>query len=232
MGTVGLILGAIGTGLQYSATMSAAKTQETFSTLNAQAGVQQATQQANQLALQSQLQAAQSGAAAQTAAENANALRSEVEVNSQVAQENLRRSRDEFTRKMAAQNAQNAGSGADVATGSPLDFLLAASEQQAQLETEQRWQDETARRAGFRQAAGVALGGRIEGLNATLHNLSADAALAEGRIAATQARLKGLAGKSEAAGMRFQAFGGLLGGLGSLGSNFYNFRQNQLARPA
>src|SRR5689334_8276302 len=100
MGVAGTIISlafsAIGTGLQYSAQMSAAKTQETFAMLNAQAGAQQATQQANQLALQSQLQAAQSAAAQRTAQENANAMRDQVEQDSMAAQENLRRSREEF----------------------------------------------------------------------------------------------------------------------------------------
>lgn len=218
---------AIGTGLQYSAQMSAARTQETFSLLNAQAGVQQATQQANQLALQSQLQAAQSDAARRTAEENAAAQRSQAEMESLVGQENLRRSREEFQRRMAATRTQYAAGGADVSTLSPLDFLLSQSEAQSQLESEQQWQIETSRRAAFRQAAGTALGGRVEGLNSTLHLLEADSALAEGRMRAAQARLGGLAGQAQAAGMRSQAFGGLIGGLGNLGMQYYSLTNLQ-----
>ena len=196
--------------------------------LNAQAGAQQATLQANQAALQAGLQSAQYSAEQRTAAENAAAMRDQVEVESRVAQENLRRSRDEFTRKLAAARADMAGSGVNVATGSPLEMMIEASKQQSQLEAEQRWQDETARRAGFRKAAGVALGGRVAGLNSTLATLQGDAALAEGRTRATQARLEGLAGRAQAAGMRGTALGGLFGSITNSASQYQQFRRNQI----
>jgi len=216
-GTIGIILSAVGSGLSYSAQMSAARTHEQFSLLNAEAGVQQATQQANLAALQSQLQGAKSDAAARAAADNANAVREQTEVESRVAQENIRRGRDEFARKLAVANAQAAGSGVDVSTGSPLDLLIKASDDQDMLEAEQQWYVGIGRDRGMRQAAAVELGGRVEGLNAALYDIEGQAALAEGRMRASQARLGGLAGQATADGMRGQAIGGLFGSLGNLG---------------
>jgi hypothetical protein len=229
VGTIGLILGAVGTGLSYSAQMSAASTQETFSLLNAQAGVQQATQQANMAALQSQLQSAQADTARRAAEDNAAAMRSRVESDSAQAQENLRRDREEFARKLAAARAQSAGSGVDVTSGSPLDMLLAASEEQAQLEAEQQWQIGNLRSRGFRQAAAVALGGRVEGLNSSLYLLEGEAAQAEGRMRATQARLGGMAGQAQASGQRAAAFGSLFDSLGASAGQAYDLWQYRRA---
>jgi hypothetical protein len=212
----GLLLGGIGTGVQYSAQMDAARTQEQFSLLNAQAGVQQATQQANMAAMQAQLQQVQSQTAQAAAQDNANTARQQTESEAAQAQENARRQREEFARALAAQNAQVAGSGVNVATGSPLDFLLNASEQQRQVEADTQWGIENERRAGYRKAAGIALGGRVEGLNADLYALDSMAALQQGQMGAAQARLNGLAGQAQAQGMRSGALGSLFGGIGGL----------------
>lgn len=153
IGTIGLIVGAVGAGLQYSALMSAARTQRQFALLNAQAGVQQATQQANMAALQSQLHSTQADTARRAAEDSATAIRSQVETERAVAQENIRRDCDEFARKLAATRAQAGGSGVDVTAGSPLDLLLKASEDEDLLAAEQHWHAGTRRDLGFRQAA-------------------------------------------------------------------------------
>lgn len=227
LATIGLILGVAGTGLSYSAQMSAARTSETFSMLNAQAGAQQATQQSSIAALQAQLQATQADTAARAAADNAEAIRAEAEADAAVGQENIRRNRDEFTRQLAIATAEAGGSGAVVATGSPLDFLVNAADAEAQEERGAGYLLNSARAAANRRAAGVALGGRVEGLNASLFQLQGLAAVQEGRMGVASARLGGLAGRAQAGGMRSAAFGGLIGGLAGAASSYAGYKRTR-----
>lgn len=210
---VGSLIGAVGTGLSYVSQMNAAKTAETFSNLNAQAGVQAAQQQSSIAQLQSQLQAQQAATAKQAAFQNADAMRQQAEMDAKISQENIRRGRDEFMRQLSAANAQQGGSGVVLATGSPLDVLINAADQEQQVEQDQQYQTNAARVAGFRGAAAEELGGRVQGMNASLYQIQSLAAVDEGRMRATQARLGGLAGQSQAAGLRNQAFGGLISGI-------------------
>lgn len=212
---VALALGGIGAGLQYAAQMDAANTQSTISMLNAQAGVAQATQQANVTSLQAQLQQEQAKTAQRAAYENAEAMRAETDMATQVGLENTRRQRDEFRRGLAQAIAQQGGSGATLMTGSPLDLLIAAADEEQQIELDNLYGINAARTQGYRQAAGVQLGGRVEGVNATLYGLDSMAALAQGRAQASQARIDGLLGQSKASGMRLGAFGNLAGNAAS-----------------
>jgi hypothetical protein len=88
---IGLALGAVGTGLSYFSQMNAAKSAETFSMLNAQAGVQAAQQQGAIASLQAQLQATQAETAERAANDTADAARAAAESDAAVAQENIRR---------------------------------------------------------------------------------------------------------------------------------------------
>ena len=214
---IGAVLGAVGTGISFVSQMSAAKTQAQFSALNAQAGIQSATQQASVASLQSQIQANQAATAQKAAYENADALRAQAEQDAAIGQQNIRRNRDEFQRQLAQATAAQGGSGAVIAAGSPLDLLVNAADTEAQDEAWSGYGVNTARNAAYREAAGVQLGGRVQGMNSSLYQLESLSAIQEGRAAASQARITGLQGQAAAAGMRSQAFGGLLGGIGNLG---------------
>lgn len=235
LGIIGVAMGAIGTGLQYSASMSAARTQEQFSNLNAMAGMQQATQQANQQMLQSELQSAQSQTAQRSATENAEAARNQSELERRMAQEDIRRSHEDFRRKFAAMSAQAGGSGVDVGTMSPLENLFRASEEQMAIESDMNFVANNSRTESMRRAAAINLGGRVEGLNASLFTLQGESQLAEGRMRAAQARLDGLAGRAQAQGMRNQAFGAAVSGIASTafsGAQLWQNRPGYTARTA
>jgi hypothetical protein len=212
---IGLALGAVGTGLSYFSQMNAAKSAETFSMLNAQAGVQAAQQQGAIASLQAQLQATQAETAERAANDTADAARAAAESDAAVAQENIRRIRDEFTRALAEATAQAGGSGAVITTGSPLDYLVTAADQEAQEERTATWVMGTARQRAYREASAIELGGKVQGMNASLFQLESLSAIQQGRTGAAQARLGGLAGRAQAGGMRSAAFGGLIGGAAS-----------------
>ncbi len=222
---VALALGGLGAGLQYAAQMDAANTQSTIATLNAQAGVAQATQQGNITSLQAQLQQEQAKTAQRAAFENAEAMRQEADLETKIGLENTRRQRDEFRRGLAQAIAQQGGSGATLMTGSPLDLLIAAADEEQQIELDNLYGINAARTKGFREAAGVELGGRVEGLNATLYGLDSMAALAQGRAQASQARIDGLLGQSKASGMRLGAFGNLIGNSAGLAKDYAKIRK-------
>lgn len=212
---VGLVASAVGTGISYSAQSSAAKSQAQFATLNAAAGLQQAQAAGRQQAAQAQLQAAAADARKRSALNNAEAMRAKVDADSRVAQENIRRSRAEFAANLARQRATAAGSGVVDTTGSPLSLLVSASEDQALFESEQRWADENQRRAGRRQADAVELGGQVEGLNASLHEINGMAALADARLQGSQIRLNQFSSLASARGAQSAATAGLVSGFGS-----------------
>lgn len=232
IGVLSLAASGVGTYLSYNAQNSAANTQSQFALLNAQSGAQAARLQGRQQMLSAQIQAASAGAQARTAAINAIAIQEQTEQESRIAQGNIRRSRDEFARTLGALRAQAGDSGVLETTGSPLDFLVAASEDQQLMESEMRWQDEGNRRAGFRKAAIERNSGKQLGLNASLFAIQGQADLAASRVAASQARMNGYAGQAEAAGMRSSATAGLISGAANLGSSAFTMYQNRTPRRA
>lgn len=231
LGIIGLIAGVAGTGLSYAAQMNAASTQATFSNLNAQAGVQQAQQQGAMAAIQNTLQSTQARTQQQSAQDNAEAEREQAENDAKVQQENLRRGRDDFMRTLSAANAQAGGSGAVIATGSPLEVLMSEAQKEQQQEQDQIYGINAGRASEYRHAAGTALGGAVQGMNSDLYQIQSLAAVEQGREGATQARLGGLAGAAQAQGLRNSAFGGLLGGVASNVNAFGNSSLNPWRPP-
>lgn len=229
---IALAASAVGAGMSYSAQVKAADSQSQFSYLNAQAGAQSARLQGRQQMLQASIQAAAAQAQARSASNNATAIQEQTEAESRIAQENIRRSRYEFSRTLGALRASAGDSGVLETTGSPLDFLVKASEDQQLLESEMRWQDEGNRRAGFRKAAIEKSGASQLGLNASLFTIQGQADMAASKVAASQARMNGLAGMAEAQGMRAGATAGLISGIGSTTSSAFNMYQNRTPRRA
>lgn len=214
LAAIGAVVGAVGTGLSYVSQMSAANTAQTFSNLNAQAGVQAAQQQSAIASLQANLQEQQATTAKQAAFQNAESMRQQADQDAKIGQENIRRGRDDFMRQLAQANAQAGGSGATVATGSPLDYLLNAADTEKQREAGENYQINAGRVAGYRAAAGEELGGRVQGMDASLYQIQSLAAIDAGRTGVAQAKLQGFAGAAQAQGMRNSALGGLFSGIG------------------
>ncbi len=223
VGIASLVLGAVGTGVSYAAQQSAAATQERFSMLNAQAGVQQAQQSGQLGVLQSQLQQTQAQVARDAAFQNSTATQQETEANAAAAAEDIRRQRVGNARQIAMQIAQGGASGALITTGSPLDFLINQSEQQQQTELDMQWQADADRRLGYRRAAILQSGGVTQDINSQLYQIEGMATQQAARTAATQARLGGLAGRANAQGVRYGALGSLIGQAANVSGQAYKY---------
>jgi hypothetical protein len=151
----GLIVGAIslvGAGLQYSASTSAAKSNDTIALANSMAATAAANREGQANAAQAQLAAIQHGKEQEAANANAKGMREQADAESRAAQENIRRGRADFQRTLAAQRAAVASRGIVDTTGSPLELLVKAAGDQQLAEEESRFADEISRRAGYRSA--------------------------------------------------------------------------------
>jgi hypothetical protein len=227
---IGIGASAVGAGMSYSAQRRAAATQEQFGMLNAQAEEQAARLQSQQTIMSLRLQRASAKAQQVSNERNAKGMRQQVEAESRVAQENIRRSRDAFSKDFGQMRAGLSESGVLASTGSPLDFLVSASEDQALSEAEMKWTDSINRNRGQRQADIEALQGRQAGLNASLFGIQMKAERSAAKLKVAQARLEGFGAQGQAAGMRAQANAGLVSSIGGMGMDSYNLFQNRTPR--
>lgn len=227
---IGIGASAVGAGMSYSAQRRAAATQEQFGMLNAQAEEQAARLQSQQTIMSLRLQRASAKAQQVSNERNAKGMRQQVEAESRVAQENIRRSRDAFSKDFGQMRAGLSESGVLASTGSPLDFLVSASEDQALSEAEMKWTDSINRNRGQRQADIEALQGRQAGLNASLFGIQMKAERSAAKLKVAQARLEGFGAQGQAAGMRAQANAGLVSDIGSTAMSGYNLYQNRTPR--
>ena len=221
---------AVGAGMNYSAQRRAAATQEQFGMLNAQAQEQAAMLQSQQTIASLRLNRAAAIAQKVSSERNAKGMRQQVEAESRVAQENIRRSRDAFSKDFGQMRAGLSESGVLASTGSPLDFLVSASEDQALIEAEMKWTDSINRNRGLRQADIEALQGRQAGLNASLFGIQMKAERSAAGLKVAQARLEGFGAQGQAAGMRAQANAGLVSSFGQMGMDAYTLYQNRTPR--
>jgi hypothetical protein len=227
---IGIGASAVGAGMSYSAQRRAAATQEQFGMLNAQAQEQAAMLQSQQTIASLRLNRAAAKAQQVSNQRNAKGMRQQVEAESRVAQENIRRSRDAFSKDFGQMRAGLSESGVLASTGSPLDFLVSASEDQALSEAEMKWTDSINRNRGLRQADIEALQGRQAGLNASLFGIQIKAERSAAKLKVAQARLEGFGAQGQAAGMRAQANAGLVSSIGGMGMDSYNLFQNRTPR--
>lgn len=227
---IGIGASAVGAGMSYSAQRRAAATQEQFGMLNAQAEEQAARLQSQQTIMSLRLQRASAKAQQVSNERNAKGMRQQVEAESRVAQENIRRSRDAFSKDFGQMRAGLSESGVLASSGSPLDFLVSASEDQALIEAEMKWTDSINRNRGQRQADIEALQGRQAGLNASLFGIQMKAERSAAKLKVAQARLEGFGAQGQAAGMRAQANAGLVSSIGGMGMDSYNLFQNRTPR--
>jgi hypothetical protein len=226
----GVILGVlalVGTGISYSAQTSAAATQREFATLNAAGQLQSTMLQGRQQQLTANLQAAQAETAQRSANNNAAALREQAEAEERIAQENIRKGRFEFQSMIAKHRAAGAASGVVDTTGSPLDLLVDAHENQAQLEAEQHYQANLQRSRMYRQAQIEEQQGKVSAINAGLHQIDGMAAMARARSDGTQIQLNKFSELASARGAQMAATGQLVSGIGSAAATGYSTYRNR-----
>ena len=221
----GVAATAIGTGVSYKASQNAAATNEQFALMNAQAASQGASQQGAMQAAQAQLEAIKQGKAQEAAYANAAGIRAQTERESGNAQENIRRSREDFARMLAQQRAATASRGIVDTTGSPLELLVKGAETQALAEEEMRYADEISRRQGFRSADLETIRGETAGIDVGMSLLSAAAARNNAAMGVSQAKLGLFGARAQSAGMRSEAMGSLISGIGGMARDAYSYRR-------
>ena len=216
----------VGAGVSYQASQNAAATNEQFALMNAQAASQGARQQGAMQAAQAQLEAIKQGKAQEAAYANAAGIRAQTERESGNAQENIRRSREDFARMLAQQRAATASRGIVDTTGSPLELLVKGAETQALAEEEMRYADEISRRQGFRSADLETIRGKTSGIDVGMSLLSAAAARNNAAMGVSQAKLGLFGARAQSAGMRSEAMGSLISGIGGMARDAYSYRRS------
>lgn len=227
LGYAAVAASLVGAGVSYYSSVSAAKSQDAFALLNAQAQTIAARNAGSLQAAQAQLQGIQAAKEQEAAFANAAAIRGQTEAESRAAQENLRRSREDFQKQLASHRAAVASRGIVDTTGSPLELLVKQSETQALSELEMRHADEIARRQGFRSADLETVRGKVSGIDIGMSLLNAAAARNNAAMGAMQARLDLLSTRASSSAMRTQAAGALLSSVGSTGRDYYSYRKSQ-----
>lgn len=214
------IIALVGAGVSYYSQYQATKSADQFAVLNAQGQLEAARAQGRSQQMQAQIQAAQAAYEQRAAQNQAKAIESQAEAQSQVAQQNIRKTREDFRHKLGALRAADGGGVLDT-TGSPLDYLVAAAEDEQQLEAEMRWEDEVSRVGAYNQAASVRAQGSMAGINAGLYTLQGYAAVANAKREASQANLNLLGEKGRNKAARTAALGQFIGSAaGAAGSYF------------
>ncbi|MEN3940670.1 hypothetical protein WJU23_05195 [Prosthecobacter sp. SYSU 5D2] len=222
LGIASLLIGAVGTGLSYASSVSAAKTQDKIAGVNAANQVLAINQQRETAGMQSRIN--QQMAANERAAleRNAVALEDQAEAVSAANRENTRRTRQDYQRFLATQRAQIGASGVSDATGSPLSLLSATAEEEQRAADEIRFQDEGQRRSLFREADNQRIAGDMAKMQITGYQIQAGAARQAASTALAQSRLDLMSANAASNGMRNQAIGGLFSSVGGLTGQAYD----------
>jgi hypothetical protein len=218
-------VGLIGTGISSYAQFRQGREQSALSRINLAAQTQANSQQQAIAAMQARFQQVALGQQQKALQTDAANERTAAEYETRAAQENIRRSRDDFARALASQRAAIAARGILSTTGSPLEMLLQSAEDQALSEADARTADELNRRSRFSRAGSLDYQARVAGLNKGMATLQAAAQRQSLATSAAQYRL-------DAAGQRASAGGQYLAGFGTLlsGVSDYRQRRSELAR--
>ena len=225
LSVIGLALGAIGTGVSYYSQQEAAKTQQQFATLNAQAAMVQSQMQAQQATSQAALSAQQARNQQKAGEAQAAALRDEAEQATRVAQLNIGRQMEEQARVRSMMQAKQGASGAIVGQGSQLDILIESAQLAAQQNAESIYQVNNQRRQLYRQAEGAQLGADTSSIQAGIELMQGEARASAYRAQGVQAQIKGLAGVDAARGASMGALGGAVAGFGGLAFKAYDLNR-------
>lgn len=225
LSVIGLALGALGTGVSYYSQQEAAKTQQQFAVLNAQAAQVQASMQAQQATSQAALSAQQARNQQKAGEVQAAALRDEAEQATRVAQLNIGRQMEEQARVRSMMQAKQGASGAIVGQGSQLDILIESAQLAAQQNAESIYQVNNQRRQLYRQAEGAQLGADTNSLQAGIELMQGEARASAYRAQGVQAQIRGLAGVDAARGASMGALGGAVAGFGGLAFKAYDLNR-------
>lgn len=222
-----------GAGISYAQGVQAAKTQSTMALMNAQAQSQAAMQQGQLGQMQASINKALADKDAQAAQANATALEQQAKIGTDIAQDNVAATREQFAQAIAAQRVQMAKAGVADTTGSPLDLLAKTAAQEQQAADSIRYDDEQNRRQLFAGAAEQ----RNQGLLAKISGLSAMSQGASSKGAAlaqlAQSKLDLYGARAQAQAMKTQAVGGLISSVGGIASSAYQtFRATPRGNPA
>jgi hypothetical protein len=225
IGIAAVAVSAVGVGMSYSASHSAAEQQNRLALLNAQAQTQGARQEGQLGMMQAKLNADLSARDQQAADEMAKNLELQAAMGSKSAENDIRKSRTDYERLIASQRVQAAKAGVLDTSGSPLELLVRTSERSQQEAEALRYQDEINRRGLFNQATVS----RNQGIMAGIQGMSAMSAGygAQGRAAqgVAQANLNLYSSRASSQAMRNQATSSLIAGAGNLAQQSYsNFR--------
>ncbi len=222
---IGLILAAVGQGVQYEAQQDAAKTQSNFSVLNMQAQMAQASMQSKLATSQASLSAQQARNRERTGQQQANAARDQAEQVARISRINIGREMENQARVRSAMLARSGASGTVAGEGSQLDLLVEAASLATLENTESAYQANIAMRQLYRQAEGAQIGADEYGIQTGIELMQGEARASAARAAGVQANIRGLAGIDTARGASMSALGGAISGFGSLAFKGYDLGQ-------
>ena len=223
LGIISLIVGAVGAGLQYRASRQAATQQNALANLNFQMqsdSIRQQREAAGMQSLINQQMASQEKAALDR---NAAVLEQQAGVNTQAGRENVKRTREDYARMLAAQRAQIGKSGLADTTGSPLSMLADTAMEEQRAVDEIAFQTEGQRRNLFREADNQRLEGQRAEMDIYGAQATAGAAKLQASNALSQANLDLLGAQASSRGMRRAATGNLIASAGHLAQQAYAF---------
>ncbi|MDB6137611.1 MAG: hypothetical protein JWO94_683 [Verrucomicrobiaceae bacterium] len=227
----GVTVAAVGAGLSYSASQSAASQQSQLALMNAQSQTQSVTEQGQLGQMQAEINTQLAANDRRMADENASALLKEADINSSVAQQNMQKTREDFRRLQAAQRVGAAHSGVLDTTGSPYDLLLDTATKEQQQVDKQNYDAEVQRRqtlAASADASNQGVMAEISGLSQQSRGAAAIGSMYQG---VAQANLNYLGQQAQADATRNQATGALISSMsGSLNSAYGLYRTTPPAK--
>lgn len=222
LGIASLLVTAVGAGLSYASSVSAANTQDKIAGANAANQVQAIAQQREAASMQSRINAQMAANERAAFDRNATALEQQAEAVSAANRENTRRTRQDYQRHIGALRAQLGANGVADASESPLALLSQVAQQEQQAADEIRFTDEGQRRNLFREADNQRISGDMAKLQITGYQLQAGAAKQAAANALAQSRLDLMSANAASNGMRNQAIGGLFSSIGGLTGQAYD----------
>ncbi|CAB4163472.1 hypothetical protein UFOVP813_24 [uncultured Caudovirales phage] len=227
-----LIVSAVGVGLAYTSSQAAAKQQQSAAMANYNAQTIAARQAGEAQSMQARISAQIASNEKATMDRNAITLEQQASVNTQVGNENARRTREDFARMVAAQRAAIGKSGVVDTSGSPMQLLAASAEGEQIAVSDARFQTEGQRRGLFREADNQ----RAQGVAAEMNVFDAQARGGAAKLSAQnqlgQAQLDLYSSTAAAKGMARQGFANAISGIGNIAQNAYqmNWQTPRTAR--
>lgn len=226
LGIASLVTGLVGTGVAYYGAQEASRSQDAIAASNAAFATQQARQNGELARMEAAMNQTLAQIDANAQRKNAEALRQQAESGSQVANENIRRTRREFDQLLSAQRASLAASGVIDTTGSPLKLLMQTAEDEQATAEQMRYEDEISRRQLFTEADMTERGASITQLQGAQYRFRGEQQAAAYRNQATQAKLDRYSANASSRAMRTAATGNLLAGVSNAASDAYTGYRN------